>query len=400
MQARRVGLPLKWLLTVSFINSFGFDFLWPLASVYIHEQLGQDMVTVGWVLFVNALLQMIGALLAGRLFDKFQPYKLFRAGALAMMVFLSLLIVWHGWPIFPVLLSATGFLFGWLTALINSYGTRVYSHDGRFVFNMLYFIANFGMAFGTALVGFIYGWGVQWLFISALILYTVMLIVAWRFLGMEFPQLEHVEGRNHKLKSIMPAWNLIIIYTLVVALVVLHTAYVQWQGNLSVYMSSILRLPLWQYSILWTINGVLIGVFQLMINVLNVSASRKIMIMQILVGLGLFGLAFLVLPFAKTFAAFAVAMAITTLGETIAFPMVPVLVNEITPMDLKGRYQGVLSAAPSLGRAIGPVAGGALIELDGYKVLFDTAAGMSFVALIGIAIVMAVGFRKTSKFGQ
>lgn len=398
MQAKRAGLPLKWLLSVSFINSFGFDFLWPLASVYIHEQLGQDMVTVGWVLFLNAILQMLGALLAGRLFDKYQPRTLFRGGTIAMIFFLALLVFWHAWPAFPILLSATGFLFGWLTALINSYGTRVYSHDGRFVFNMLYFIANFGMAFGTALVGFIYGFGVQWLFIAALVLYIIMLTVAWRFLGMEFPKVEHTENKAYKHSSMMPVWNLIIIYTLVMALVVLHTAYVQWQGNLSVYMSSVLSLPLWQYSLLWTINGVLIGVFQLIINMLNVSANRKTMIAQILFGLGLFGLAFLVLPFAKTFAVFAIAMAITTLGETIAFPMVPVLVNEITPMDLKGRYQGVLSAAPSLGRAIGPVAGGALIEMAGYQVLFDTAAVMSFVALAGVLIMMLIGFRKTAKF--
>lgn len=401
MQAgTRKGIPLKWLLTVSFLNSFGFDFIWPLASVYMHDDLYQTMVTVGWVLFGNAFAQMIGALLAGRLFDTHSPKRLLRAGLILMMAFFVALIFVHSWPVFPFLLTGTGFVYGWLSALINSMGTRVYSHDGRFVFNMLYFIANFGMAIGTAIVGFVFAQGAQWLFICGLILYAITLTVAWRYLNVDITPShsvgQHTDNQKHKFK--MPQWNLTIIYTLVVALVILHTAYVQWQGNLSVYMSSILQLPIWQYSILWTINGALIGVFQLLLNVLNLTSSRKAMIWQILLGLAFFGMAFLILPFAKNFAVFAIAMVITTLGETIAFPMVPVLVNEITPMSTKGRYQGLLSAAPSMGRAIGPLAGGAIIDTVGYRFLFNSAAGMTFVAIIGVGLVIAAGFRKTIKY--
>jgi MFS family permease len=243
----------------------------------------------------------------------------------------------------------------------------------------------------------VYELGVTWLFVLAFGLYIILLLIVRLTLNMDI-QVAVEKVKQAVVKVRLPKWNSVIIWTLIVGLVGLHLAYVQWQANLSVYMSSVLQMPLWQYSILWTINGILIAIIQLSMNALNLSASRRAMFIQIFAGLLFFGIAFLILPFAQTFMMFVVAMVITTLGEATAFPMLPALVNELTPLSVKGRYQGLMAAAPNLGRAVGPLLGGVVIDYSGYHELFYAAAGVAFVAFVLVASMVMIGYRKTTTY--
>lgn len=392
---QKQGMNIKWLLIASFLNNFAFGFIWPVATVYLHNELKQSLVIVGWVMLANAVGQAIGSLVSGQLFDRFHPYRLIQGGVIAMIVLQVFFMFQHGWPFYALNLTLAGFLGGWNMALINAYGTRVINHDGRFVFNMLYFTNNFGMVFATAMIGVIFPLGITWLFLLALILYVMLLVVIKQKFNLPF---EKQDSHDAAAKEKLSRWNLRLIYTAVFGLVVLWIAYSQWLGNLSVYMTNDLHLPLWQYSLLWTINGVLIVVVQLFMNLLNVSASRTAMWLQIFGGLVMFGLAFLILPFVKTFNGFALAMIITTLGEVTAFPMIPALINELTPSSLKGRYQGIAAAAPSIGRAIGPLLGGIVIEKQGYGLLFFGGSGLVFVAFFILLATMVVGYPKVTNY--
>jgi len=394
---QKQGMNIKWLLIASFINNFAFGFIWPVATVYLHNELKQNLVIVGWVMLANAVGQAVGSLISGHLFDRFHPYRLIQGGVIAMIALQVFFMFQHGWPFYALNLTLAGFLGGWNMALINAYGTRVINRDGRFVFNMLYFTNNFGMVFATALVGVIFPLGITWLFLLALILYIALLFVIRKKFDLPFNQnTAHADESSGKL----PYWNSRLIYTSVFGLIVLWIAYSQWLGNLSVYMTNDLNLPLWQYSLLWTINGILIVVVQLLMNVFNVSASRKAMWFQIFAGLVMFGLAFLILPFVQTFNGFAIAMIITTLGEVTAFPMIPALINELTPASLKGKYQGIAAAAPSVGRAIGPLLGGLVIEKQGYHLLFFGGSAIVFIAFLILLVNMLVGSSKVTEYGS
>lgn len=151
---------------------------------------------------------------------------------------------------------------------------------------------------------------------------------------------------------------------------------------------------------LWTINGILIAVIQLGMNALNLSSNHRSMFIQIFLGIVMFGLSFLILPFSHHFGGFALAMIITTIGEATAFPMIPALVNELTPVSLKGRYQGLSAAAPSVGCAVGPLVGGLIIQQQGYSMLFFAAAALTFVAFIGLLVSMVTGYRHTIRYDE
>lgn len=66
--------------------------------------------------------------------------------------------------------------------------------------------------------------------------------------------------------------------------------------------------------------------------------------------------------------------------------MIPALVNQLTPLEAKGKYQGLLNAMIAVGKALGPLAGGLVIEALGYRLLFVLclAVALAITAVVGI----------------
>ena len=145
-------LKLQWLLLGAFLTSFGNSFVWPLTTVYSHDQLHQSLTVSGLVLMFFSGANVLGSFLAGNLFDRFRPQRLMAGGLVAAIITMIAMVFQNGWPAYPILLTLVGFFNGWLLTLLNSFGTRLRGHDGRFIFNMLYFFNNLGMVFGTTIV--------------------------------------------------------------------------------------------------------------------------------------------------------------------------------------------------------------------------------------------------------
>lgn len=98
-------------------------------------------------------------------------------------------------------------------------------------------------------------------------------------------------------------------------------------------------------------------------------------------------LSFVVLIFAKTYPFFILAMVTLTIGEATALPTIPALVNTLTPIEAKGRYQGLIQSWASAGRALGPLFGGLVIEMSSYTALFIIATGAVLLVLVGIIVL-------------
>jgi MFS family permease len=83
----------------------------------------------------------------------------------------------------------------------------------------------------------------------------------------------------------------------------------------------------------------------------------------------------LVLPF------IAAAVVLVTLGEMAFFPVAPSFVSDLSPVAIRGRYQGYLGAATGLGSAMAPVLAGAVLDVaPGPPVWLGAAAAMGLIA--------------------
>lgn len=375
---------LRWLLLGALFSSIGMSFIWPLTTIYMHNRLGTSLTEVGIVLLFYSLANVVGSVLGGRLFDRLNPYYLTIGGVTVSLLTLGSLIFNHDWPAFPISLIFLGLASGWTLTMVNSLGTTIHSRDGRYIFNMLYFAQNLGVVLGTAMVGYIYNTSVTLLFGIAASLFVLFLAVA--ILCYHAPavmQRQVVKQENQHVHIALP--NRRIMAGFFVSLVVIWIMYEQWVSNLSVYMTG-MGIPMKDYSLLWTLNAGLIVVFQALINWFSHYLSN--LYLQVYAGIFFVAVSFVTLIFAKDYLHFVIAMIVLTMGEATAFPAIPAIVNNLTPVAVKGKYQGMANAWASVGKAVGPLFGGIVIDHSSYTLLFIIAAvaNLAILALNGVII--------------
>lgn len=377
-------IKLIWLIVGELATWIGASFIWPLTSVYLNKQLHISLSIIGVVLFCNCAGNILGSIISGRLYDKYNPYPLMLWGLGLDAAVLFLMAAFHGWPEYWVWLTLTGFLGGWNGTLINSVATSLKKYPGRYVFNVLYFSQNLGVVTGTLIVGYLYDFSITLLFVIAALLFVIAFvnavfnykpIIAFHKERMA----KHKKGEKHKAEP-MPKRNFIMTMVFFTTLGVTWLMYMNWESNLSVYMVS-LGIPFHLYSLLWTLNA---GVIVIMQGILaRFPNIFKNLFHQIIFGICMFSLSFITLVFAKDFAHFALSMFILTLGESTAFPAIPAYVNDLSPLTSKGKYQGANMVASGIGRAFGPLFGGLIIDHAGYIPFF-------WVAAIVIALMIVV----------
>lgn len=377
-------IKLIWLIVGELATWIGASFIWPLTSVYLNKQLHISLSIIGVVLFCNCAGNILGSIISGRLYDKYNPYPLMLWGLGLDAAVLFLMAAFHGWPEYWVWLTLTGFLGGWNGTLINSVATSLKKYPGRYVFNVLYFSQNLGVVTGTLIVGYLYDLSITLLFVIAALLFVIAFINAifnYRpIIAFHKERMaKHKKGEKHKAEP-MPKRNFIMTMVFFTTLGVTWLMYMNWESNLSVYMVS-LGIPFHLYSLLWTLNAGVIAIMQgILASFPNIF---KDLFHQIIFGICMFSLSFITLVFAKDFAHFALSMFILTLGESTAFPAIPAYVNDLSPLTSKGKYQGANMVASGIGRAFGPLFGGLIIDHAGYIPFF-------WVAAIVIALMIVV----------
>lgn len=379
-------IKLRWLILGELATWIGASFIWPLTSVYLNKQLHISLSMIGVVLFCNCAGNILGSIISGRLYDKYNPYPLILWGVGLDAAVLFLMAIFHGWPEYWICLTITGFLGGWNGTLINSIATSLRHHPGRYVFNVLYFSQNLGVVTGTLIVGYLYDYSVTLLFVIAALLFVVAFINAlfnYRPI-IAFHKERVAKGQSGDTQKAvpMPKRNFIMTMAFFTTLGITWLMYMNWESNLSVYMVS-LGIPFHLYSLLWTLNASVIVIMQgILARFPNIF---KNLFHQIIFGICMFSLSFITLVFAKDFAHFALSMFILTLGESTAFPAIPAYVNDLSPKTSKGKYQGATMVASGIGRAFGPLFGGLVIDQAGYIPFFWVAA-----IVIALMIVMMI----------
>jgi len=84
----------------------------------------------------------------------------------------------------------------------------------------------------------------------------------------------------------------------------------------------------------------------------------------------LLGIGFGSTALATSFPLFALSIGIWTLGEIASTAVAPTIIADLSPIELRGLYQGVFGAAWGLAYFIGPLAGGWVYESLGSNTLW------------------------------
>ncbi|MCG9841284.1 MFS transporter [Staphylococcus argenteus] len=378
-----------WLVIGMALNITGSSFLWPLNTIYMKQELGKSLTVAGLVLMINSFGMVIGNLLGGSLFDKLGGYKTILIGTFTCLCSTTLLNFFHGWPWYAVWLVMLGFGGGMIIPAIYAMAGAVWPNGGRQTFNAIYLAQNIGVAVGAAMGGFVAEFSFNYIFLANLIMYIVFALVAVTQFNIEvkakvkYPTHLDITGKKNKARFI----SLVLICAM---FAICWVAYIQWESTIASFTQSI-NISMAQYSVLWTINGIMILVAQPLIKPILYLLKGNLK-KQMFVGIIIFMLSFFVTSFAENFTIFVVGMIILTFGEMFVWPAVPTIANQLAPDGKQGQYQGFVKSAATVGKAFGPFLGGVLVDAFNMRMMF-----IGMMILLVFALVLLMIFKENNE---
>lgn len=367
-----------WLVIGMALNITGSSFLWPLNTIFMKEELGKSLTIAGIVLMINSFGMVVGNLLGGTLFDKLGGYRTIMIGTITCLISTTLLNFFHGWPWYAVWLVLLGFGGGMIVPAIYAMAGAVWPNGGRTTFNAIYLAQNIGVASGAAIGGFVAELSFNYIFIANLVMYVLFGIVAFTQFNLEYhakvktPDSLDIQSKENKKRFVA----LILLCTM---FSICWIAYIQWETTIASFTQQI-NISMSQYSVLWTVNGIMILVAQPLIRPV-IRLLKGNLKYQMFVGIFIFMLAFFITSFAQHFTVFLIGMIILTFGEMFVWPAVPTIANYLAPQGKQGQYQGVVNSASTVGKAFGPLIGGVLVDTFNMSAMF---IGMIILLLIGM----------------
>lgn len=352
------------------------------------QELGKSLTVAGLVLMINSFGMVIGNLLGGSLFDKLGGYKTILIGTFTCLCSTTLLNFFHGWPWYAVWLVMLGFGGGMIIPAIYAMAGSVWPNGGRQTFNAIYLAQNIGVAVGAAMGGFVAEFSFNYIFLANLIMYVVFALVAVTQFNIEinakvkYPTHLDITGKKNKARFI----SLVLICAM---FAICWVAYIQWESTIASFTQSI-NISMAQYSVLWTINGIMILVAQPLIKPILYLLKGNLK-KQMFVGIIIFMLSFFVTSFAENFTIFVVGMIILTFGEMFVWPAVPTIANQLAPDGKQGQYQGFVNSAATVGKAFGPFLGGVLVDAFNMRMMF-----IGMMLLLVFALILLMVFKENN----
>ncbi|WP_340639678.1 MFS transporter [Bacillus atrophaeus] len=357
---------LKILVIGMFMNVTGASFLWPLNTIYIHNHLGKSLTVAGLVLMLNSGASVVGNLCGGVLFDKIGGYKTIMLGIVITLVSLLGLIFFHQWPYYIWLLTIVGFGSGVVFPASYAMAGSIWPEGGRKAFNAIYVAQNAGVAVGSALGGAVAAFSFTYVFMANAMLYAVFFFIVY----FGFRNIQSKQAAQTSILDFEPVSSRVSFTALMIlssGYVLGWVAYSQWSTTIASHTQSI-GMSLSLYSVLWTVNGILIVLGQPLVGFL-VKKWAESLKAQMVIGFVIFIMSYGILLAAKQFHMFLAAMIILTIGEMLVWPAVPTIANKLAPKGKEGFYQGFVNSAATGGRMIGPLFGGVLVDKYGIHVL-------------------------------
>jgi len=284
----------------------------------------------------------------------------------------------HDFYGYAALLTLLGFFNGLVHPILNAIAVIGCPSEEQRAVNVMFVSQNVGMALGAAVGGFVASLSYQGAFLGNALLYLVFLALFVAFVHEKRRSRNIQQNNEREGDTANPRLWLAVILTCI-GFAVSWLCYSQWAAIVPLH-SKANGISFSLYSLLWTINGGLILV-SYPLKELLVGRYSWSPLGQIMLGTVFFTAGLMTVGFSASYWQFALAMIVTTCGEVLVFPAVPAWMVEHAKDGAKGKMLGTFAAASTVGRMLGPLAGGFVYErLPGHSV-FTMASLVCFVTV-------------------
>ncbi|MFF7409404.1 MDR family MFS transporter [Streptomyces lydicus] len=382
------GLPAAfwWLWASTLINRLG-AFVSTFLALYLTVQKGYSASYAGLVAALYGLGGAAGNLVAGVLTDGLGRRPTLLASQMATAGTVALL----GFASRPTTIAALAALAGMATSAsrpaVQAMMTDLVPERRRVrAFALNYWAINLGFALSASAAGLIARYSYLWLFLGEALLTALCAVVAY------FRLPETRPGPARAQPGPDPAgatslWTVLrdVRFMTVVGLNLLLVM---------LYQQGLVALPLamgragfdsTDFGVVIAANGVLIVALQIPVTrfIEHRSPGPLLVLSALLTGVG-FGLCALAdsVPF------YVLTVCVWTLGEIVNSPTQMSLVARLSPVEGRGRYQGVYTLSWSVAAFAAPLLGGSVIDRFGAPALWLGSLAVGVLAALGYAHVM------------
>lgn len=387
--------PTVWLLALG--RLVDMTTLWmaiPFMSLFVKQAGGSD-VTVGLVLALNPVAQLIGNLLGGQWSDRRgrRPVILSAMG-LRVFVLLGFAFSHSVWQ-----LAVLWFGNGLVNALYNPAYTAAIADATpparrADAFSLSRVASNLGVGLGP-LLGSALGIGAQQL------IFTLAAISSASVAAMFFFRLPETHSgglvppaEGSRLRQTFTSWATIFsdkaLLVFVAGGMLSQLAYGQINSSLALHLAG--TMPDYEkvYGLIWTLNGILVVLLQIPVTSLF---TRMPMMVASVAGTVTFAAGYLL--FAGAGSAFQIhaATVVWTLGEIILAVPNTTYVTDIAPASLRARYAGAGALDRALGGIVAPMLGTAVLHAFGGPWTMTGAAA----AVLGAGMLFVMAERERTR---
>jgi MFS family permease len=359
--------PTYWLIWAgTLINRLG-GFVVPFLTLYLTAQREIPVSQAAMMVSLFGAGSFLAQLSGGELTD-----RLGRRPVMLMSFFITpIFMVMLGLARDLILISIATFIVGFFTDLYRpavgaaiadlvppEARTRAYGYN--------YWAINMGAAIAPVLAGLIAGYNYLILFVADALTTAIFGFIVLLGIRETRPVEAHHTAHmplSERISQLKRAPILLIFSFLTLFFGMIYT---QGYIGLPLDMQSHGLGPE-SYGVAIALNGFLIILVTIPVSNMATKWPRfeTVAVSAVLLGLG-FGFTAL----AANLSLFALSVAIWTLGEIAATSVAPTIIADLSPVELRGLYQGIFGAAWGLAYFLGPLAGGWLYENWGSNALW------------------------------
>ena len=375
-----------WLLFWGMlINAAGGSVIWPFMTIYMRQRLDVSLTTVALLLTLNSVVGLVATTVAGPLVDRFgrkAAMAVSLATGSATLLVMSMAGTLQLWAVLMIANGAFGPLYRvGSNAMVAD---LVESERRASAYALLRLIANFGVALGPSIGGFLTGVSYALAFCVAAATQFCFALLVILLVRETVPQREKslVErsgfGGYGKVLRDRPFLAFCGVYALA------GMSYSLMMLLLPVYVTENFGIAEHQYGFIMATNAAMVVLFQYSV---TRTTERYSHLSVLAVGSLFYALGVGSVALGSSFAAFLVSMVILTIGEMIMIPTSTALTANLAPPEMRGRYMSVYGLTWGVGFAIGPVLGGLLNDHVAPVAIWYSGLAMGLAGAVGFLLL-------------
>lgn len=374
------------------LNRITASMIWPFLTVYMYQTLGQPLTTITLLFPLRTLGSIVATFFISPIMDKTGRKGVMVVGLIASGLIFFVMAMISTLPMWGVTLLAFGAVMPIFTVAVNTMVADIVPADKRApAYALMRTIENVGIAIGPVIGGVLAVISFQLVFWITGGGYLVMAVLAMFFITETIPS--HIKPKNDEtihngFALVLRDWHFMSFLGIYFLLLM---SYVQMFSLLPVYASENFGLAENQYSLMITVNAVMVVFGQYSVT----EYTEKFDVLKVMIIGGLFytvGLWSFV--GASVLWHFMLSVAIVTVGELIVVPTATTLVANLAPDHMRARYLGLLSLGYPIGSGLGPVIGGMLNDRIAPVAIWHGAAVMALLGTLGFVLLSRIWQRR------